>query len=645
MVRKKRRPELTGILHKNKKGFGFVTVEGEENDIYISRAGINGAMNGDTVKVDLLPEHYWGENKEGIITSVPSRALTEVVGTFQRGKKFGFVSPVDKRINDDVFVRRKHFNGARRGDKVVAEIIKYPEQHSSAEGRITQIISRYGQPGGDIKALVRQYDLTPAFPERVAREAKEIERRGIRAKDLEGRRDLRGLTVFTIDGADSRDFDDAVSCRRLENGNYLLGVHIADVSHYVAYNSALDKEAAKRGNSVYLIDQVIPMLPVELSNGICSLNPGEDRLTVTCEMEIDSLGQVVRHEIYDSVIRSCERMVYDDVSDIIEDKSAELKKKYAHIVDDIMLMDELAALLHKKRQSRGSLDFDLDEAAIELDERGVAVDVGVAERRVANKLIEEFMLQANEVVAEYAFWHRLPFVYRVHEAPAMEKMQELSAFLKGLGISLNASQKVAPATLKAILEKVKGHTYENVVASVMLRSMQKAAYDTECKGHFGLALKYYCHFTSPIRRYPDLMVHRAIKAFVNEGSTAPMKKFRKRVREAAETSSATERRAIELERQVERMKKAEYMSYHVGEIFEGIISGVTAYGIYVELPNTIEGMIRLEYLTDDFYEFEPAAYRVRGRRLGKLYTLGDNIKIKVRHVDLENVEIDFSLVE
>lgn len=420
------------------------------------------------------------------------------------------------------------------GDIVVVQITKYPTKNNSAEGMITQIVSREGEPGGDIKALVRQCNLEESFPEKVEVEASAEAALGITEEDIQGRKDLRDEMIMTIDGADSKDFDDGVSCRRLSNGNYLLGVHIADVTHYVQNNGPLDQEAMKRGNSIYLLNQVIPMLPVSLSNGICSLNPGEDRLTLTCEMEVDGKGQVVRHHIYESIIRSKERMVYTDVSDMIEDKSDELRRKYSHIYDDIMIMDELAGILRESRKRRGSLDFDLDEANITLNEVGIPTTIDVAERRVANELIEEFMLLANEVVAEEFFQKEAPFVYRVHEKPDVVKMEEFLIFLKSFGIALpGRNGALHPKDLKAVLDRVKGETYENVVNSVMLRSMQKAVYSTECRGHFGLALKYYCHFTSPIRRYPDLMIHRVIKAYlsgnVSERQKKPFSERRRRL--------------------------------------------------------------------------------------------------------------------
>ena len=645
MAKKKKRKILAGTLSKHRRGFGFVTCEDLEKDIFISAESMNGAMNGDMVEVDLIPEHLWRESPEGIISKVLSRGMTEVVGTFERSKKFGFVVPDSRRFREDVFIRKKDFGGARKGDKVVAEITRYPDKKNSAEGRITEIVSRAGQPGGDIRALARSYDMSEKFPGKAASEARRISRRGMTTEDMKGRRDLRNKKVFTIDGADSKDFDDAVSIELLDNGNYLLGVHIADVAHYVREGSPLDKEALKRGTSVYLLDQVIPMLPKELSNGICSLNPHEDRLTLSVEMELTPAGALVHHEIYESIINSVERLVYDDVSDLLEKNDAVMAERYAHIRDELFMMNNLAARLSRLRHDRGSLDFDLDEAAIVLDESGVPVDIGVTARRSANKMIEEFMLLANETVAEHFYWLEAPFVYRVHEKPASDKLEQLQAFLRSFGINLRGSADgIHPKAISAILESVKGKPNERVVNYVTLRSMQKAFYSTSCEGHFGLALKYYCHFTSPIRRYPDLMIHRIIKTVINGGlSSGRSKHFRKKAEFAAEQSSLTERKAIELEREVEKLKKAEYISYHVGESFDGIISGVTDYGIYVQLANTVEGLVRIDELRDDYYDRDKEKYALIGRRTGKTYKLGDEIRIRVDYVDLEKHEIDFVL--
>ncbi|MDD3167961.1 MAG: VacB/RNase II family 3'-5' exoribonuclease, partial [Eubacteriales bacterium] len=473
---KKRKEEIiNGILSKHKKGFGFVIPETDQGgDVFISPNGINGAMNGDTVAVRLLPPGETSRTREGVIQQILTRAAVEIVGTFEKSKRFGFVVPDDRRFNDDIFVMKKDFNGAQTGDKVVVKITKYPENGNSAEGKVAEIISRNGEAGGDIKALIRQYNLTKEFPEKVEAEAKKIPLK-ISAEEIKNRVDLREKNIITMDGADAKDLDDAVSVERLSNGNYLLGVHIADVSQYVTDSSQLDREALKRGNSVYLIDQVIPMLPKILSNGICSLNPNEDRLTLTVTMEIDSKGKVVNHEIYESIIHSKARMVYGDVSDMLENKSEKLILKYQEIYQDILLMDELARILRKARDVRGSLDFDFDEAYIKLNERGIPISVETAERRVANRIIEEFMLIANETVAEHFYWMETPFVYRVHETPSLEKIEEFKRFIMSFGLHLKGNpENIHPKAFNEIIKSVEGKPEEHVVNTVMLRSMKKA---------------------------------------------------------------------------------------------------------------------------------------------------------------------------
>ena len=544
-----------------------------------------------------------------------------------------------------IYIPKKAFSGAKNGDIVVAAITGYPDRKNSAEGKITGILARAGEPGGDIKAIIRQRGLFFTFPSKAAAQAKAISKAGVGEQDMAGRRDLRGENIITIDGADSKDFDDAVSVKRLDNGNFLLGVHIADVSHYIGEDSPLDKEALKRGNSVYIINQVVPMLPKELSNGICSLNEGEDRLTLSVDMEITPEGDITEHNIYESVIRSKHRMVYTDVSDIIENDDRELAAKYSDIYDMLMDMKELAQILRSKREAAGSLDFDLDEAYITLNEKGVPVSVNLCERRTANRMIEEFMLAANKTVAEQFFWLELPFVYRVHEKPDAEKMQEFRTFLMGLSIRLKGEGgNIHPKALNEILEQVAGTSYENVVNTVMLRSMKKAFYSTECEGYFGLSMKYYCHFTSPIRRYPDLIIHRIIKEYLHGGiDDERIAVLSKKTQEAAETSSVTERAAIELERDVEKMKKAQYMSYHIGESFEGVISGITGYGMYVELENTIEGLVRLDRMYDDYYDAYPEQYRIVGQRTNKVYSLGQRVSIIVSDADYYEGTIDFRL--
>lgn len=645
---KKRKEEIiTGVLSKHKKGFGFVIPEsGDGGDIFISPPAINGAMNGDTVRVMLLPPEETTRSREGIIREVVTRAAEEIVGTFEKSKRFGFVVADDRRFNDDIFVLKKDFNGARAGDKVVVKIMKYPDQSNSAEGRIEEIISRCGEAGGDIKALIRQYRLTQEFSDKVEAETKKITLK-ISEEEISRRTDLRERTIITMDGADAKDLDDAVSVERLENGNYLLGVHIADVSHYVREGSQLDKEALKRGNSVYLIDQVIPMLPKLLSNGICSLNPKVDRLTLSVSMEIDGKGKVVNHDVYESVIHSNARMVYSDVSDMLEHNDKELIQEYKDIYQDILLMDELAKILRKARDNRGSLDFDFDEAYITLNDQGIPTSVETAERRVANRIIEEFMLIANETIAEHFYWMEVPFVYRVHESPSLEKIEEFKRFIRSFGLMLKGNpEHIHPKALNEIINSVEGKPEEHVVNTVMLRSMKKAFYGTECEGHFGLGVKYYCHFTSPIRRYPDLIIHRIIKEAIHGKLDAKrIKSLKKRTEKAADTSSATERQALELEREVEKLKKAEYMTYHVGEIYDGIISGVANFGFFVEIENTIEGMVRVDYLSDDYYDYEATKYRLIGRRTNKIYALGDKVTIKVHSVELQDREINFTIAE
>lgn len=650
-IKKKKEEIIIGTLAKHKKGFGFVIPEtipekDQGGDVFIAPNGMNGAMNGDKVSVRLLSSAETSRSREGVIQQVVTRSATEIVGTFQKSKRFGFVVPDDRRFNDDLFIQKKDFGGAQTGDKVVVKISKYPDKGNSAEGKIEEIISRNGEAGGDIKALVRQYKLTPIFPENVDAETKTIPLK-ITEDEISRRVDLRKKTIITMDGADAKDLDDAVSVEKLENGNHLLGVHIADVTHYVRDSSQLDKEALKRGNSVYLIDQVIPMLPKILSNGICSLSEKVDRLTLSVNMEIDEKGKVVNHEIYESVIHSKARMVYGDVSDMLENNDSALIEKYKEIYPDILRMDELAKILRRSRDERGSLDFDFDEAYITLNEQGIPTSVDIAERRVANRIVEEFMLIANETVAEHFFWMEIPFVYRVHETPSLEKMEEFKRFIGSFGLNLKGNpENIHPKALNEIIKKVEGKPEEHVINTVMLRSMKKAFYGTECEGHFGLGVKYYCHFTSPIRRYPDLMIHRIIKESINgKLDVKRMKVLKRRTERAALISSATERQAIELEREVEKLKKAEYMTYHVGETYDGIINGVASFGFFVEIENTIEGMVRVDYLNDDYYDYEAPKYRLIGRRTNHIYTLGDKVTIKVYSVDLQNREINFNVVE
>ena len=620
---------VVGVIEKHARGFAFLRRE-EGSDIFIAPGNLGGAMNGDTAEVTLLPPYLWTRSKEGVVTKILERAVTEVVGTFQKNRSFGFVVPDDRKLQEDVYIRKDAFRGASSGDKVVAKITQYPDGQHSLEGKVTEIVAKKGQTGSDVLGMIRSYGLFQTFPSRVNAETKARAKEEITAEEIARRLDLRGETIFTIDGPDAKDLDDAVSVGKLANGNYSLGVHIADVSHYVAEDGWLDREALKRGTSVYLINRVVPMLPKALSNGICSLNAGEDRLTLSCIMEIDAQGNVVDHEIKESIINSKARMIYDDVSDLLEDAEPmrALREKYAFLLDDLRTMGELAQILRHKRKLQGSLDFDLAEAEIELDENEHPISIHPAERRSANRMIEEFMLIANETVAEHFFWMNYPFVYRVHEKPDPEKMMDLKAFLMNFGIHLKGNpDNIYPKTLADIIAAIEDEPYEGVVNRVMLRTMKKAYYSPECGGHFGLAFRYYCHFTSPIRRYPDLMIHRLIKESVNDHMTeAKLAKYRDDVVRAADIASRTERKAQELEREVDKLKKCQYMLDHIGEEAEGIVSGVTEFGVYVELPNTVEGM-------------------AFARDLRRPYQLGEHVRIRVLDARPAERQIDFAILE
>ena len=618
---------ITGIIEKHQKGFGFIRQE-EGADVFVAPDRMAGAMNGDKVEAEIVPPHTTRRNKEAVVVKVLERKTTEVVGTFERHKHYGFVVPDDKKIGEDVFIKKDFFRNAQTGDKVVAKIIAYPDAAHSLEGKITEVIARDGQPGSDVLSLIRSYGLYETFPSRANAEAKARSKETVTDETIKDRLDLRDKTIFTIDGPTAKDLDDAVSIEILPNGNYLLGVHIADVSHFVAEDGYLDKEALKRGTSVYLINRVIPMLPKALSNGSCSLNEGQDRLTLSCFMEIDGVGKVVDHSIRESVIRSAARMVYDDVSDILEKEDPQLTAKYRSLAGDLKLMGELAAILRHRRKQKGSLDFDISEAVITLDEEENPVAVELEERRTANHLIEEFMLAANETVAEHFFWLNYPFVYRIHEKPDPEKIMDLKTYLMNFGIKLKGSaDNIYPKTLADIIADIEDKPYESVVNRVMLRTMKKARYSTECEGHFGLAFRYYCHFTSPIRRYPDLIIHRIIKESITGRMTEEkLEKYRQDAERAADISSKTERRAQELEREVDKMKKAQFMQAHIGEEFDGVVSGVTDFGVYVELANTIEGM-------------------AFASELARPYQLGERVRIRVMDARPSEKQIDFQIIQ
>jgi ribonuclease R len=637
---------VKGRLQGNAKGFAFLIPEDKSfSDIYIHGSDLNGALNGDLVLVRIHKSPI-GKRTEGEVVRILKRANTTVVGTYQDLKGFGFVIPDDPRIQTDIFIPKEESKGAVHGHKVVVEITKYPEGRMKWEGKVIEILGHKNDPGVDILSIIRSFRLPEQFPDEVMAEASAVPET-IAPDDLIGRRDLRDQVIVTIDGADAKDLDDAVTVEKLPNGNYRLGVHIADVSHYVKEGSPMDQEAYRRGTSVYLVDRVIPMLPHRLSNGICSLNPKVDRLTLSCEMEFDSHGNRVSYDIFPSVIRTVERMTYADVNRILADEDPELIQKYQDLVPLFKTMAELSDILRQARKERGSIDFDFDEAKVIVDEEGKPTDVVIRERGKAEMLIEDFMLAANETVAEHVHWMRLPFVYRIHEDPDPEKIQSFLEFITAFGYFVRGSaNRIHPRALQQVLEEIKGTPEETVISTVLLRSMKQARYSPLNEGHYGLSAEFYTHFTSPIRRYPDLIVHRLLREYLQgEINDRRIEEWKEKLEDICNHSSERERLAMEAERETDALKMAEYMLEHIGEEFEGIISGVTSFGIFVKLPNTIEGMVHVSYLTDDYYHYHEKQYALIGERTGKIYRIGDEVKVRCIAVDKENKTIDFELVE
>ncbi|EOR21118.1 ribonuclease R [Clostridium sartagoforme AAU1] len=637
---------ITGKLEVHQKGFGFLLPDTEgEKDVFIPSSSMKGAMNGDRVLVQITREDLNGKKREGEVQEVLERANNKVIGVYEDSKNFGFVVPEDTRLNQDIFVSKKDRNGAQDGDVVICEIVKWGDKRRSPEGIVKEVLGKKGDKGLDILTIIKKYGLPEEFPEKVLSYAENIEEK-IEDKEYARRKDLRNLRMVTIDGEDAKDLDDAVSIERLNNGKFRLGVHIADVTHYVREKNPLDKEALKRGTSVYLIDRVIPMLPRKLSNGICSLNPKVDRLALSCFMVIDKSGKVIQHEIEETVIKTSERMTYTDVTKILENNDEELIKRYDYLVDDFKAMEELCIILREKRMKRGAIDFNFEESKIILNDLGKPIDIKPYDRAIANRIIEEFMLVCNETIAEHMFWTNLPFVYRIHEEPDEEKLEKFKEFVYNLGYVVRWGQEAHPRALQDILEKVKGKKEETVVSTLLLRSMMQAKYSPECVGHFGLAAKYYCHFTSPIRRYPDLQIHRIIKEQLN-GKIDEKRAGRLTniVEIASKQSSEMERLAQEAEREVDDLKKAEYMQERIGEEFSAIISSVTSFGLFAELPNTIEGLIHITALDDDYYIYDEAHLCLIGERTKKIYRLGDEVKVKCTRVDIDNREVYFDLVE
>ncbi len=636
---------VVGKLQGHAKGFGFVMSEEERPDIFIPATFMSGAMNGDKVIAKVTREENGGKKCEGEIIRILTRANKTIIGTYEDSKNFGFVVADDVRIQQDVFVPKSMRGKANSKDVVIVEITQWPENRRNPEGKIIEILGRKEDKGVDILTVIKKHKLPEEFPQAVLDFAEKIPEI-VPEEEYENRRDLRNIKMVTIDGEDAKDLDDAVSLEILENGNYHLGVHIADVSHYVREKNPLDNEALERATSVYLIDRVIPMLPKKLSNGVCSLNPKVDRLALSCFMEIDKTGKVVDHEIFESVIKTNERMTYTDVTKILRDKDEATIKKYEYLYDDFKAMNELFEILNKRRLQRGAIDFDFQESKIILNENGKPIDIQPYERAVANKIIEEFMLICNETVAEHMFWLKLPFVYRVHEAPDTEKLEHFNEFVHNLGYVIKWGSEVHPKELQKIIEEVKGKKEETVVSTLLLRSLKQARYSPECVGHFGLAAKYYCHFTSPIRRYPDLMIHRIIKEHLHgKIDEKRNKKLIGIVDYASVQSSEMERVAQQAEREVDDLKKAEYMLDKIGEEYSGIISSVTNFGIFIELPNTIEGLVHISDLSDDYYVFDDKHLCLIGERGKKIYRLGDEVNIRVEKIDMASHEIYFAIVE
>ena len=636
---------LTGTFIGNTKGFGFVHVEGMADDFYIAGENTKNALHGDEVVIQKIAEEKSGRRSEAVVVKVLKRANEMVVGVFEKSKNYGFVVPDNQKIARDIFIDKQNTMGAVNGHKVVVQVLDFGNSRKNPEGKVVEILGHVNDPGVDILSVVRAYHLPEQFPEDVMAQVAEIPDT-VLPEEYEGRKDIRNWQTVTIDGEEAKDLDDAVTLKKRADGHYILGVHIADVTHYVREHSPLDKEALRRGTSVYLTDRVIPMIPHKLSNGICSLNAGTDRLALSCIMELDGQGTIVNHEIAKTVIHVDRRMSYTAVKQILEDKNPEVMEAYKELVPMFEMMAEAAAALRQKRKSRGGIDFDFPESKIILDKRGRAVDVKPYERNSATKIIEDFMLAANETIAEDFFWQDKPFLYRTHETPDADRIHKLTVFLKNFGYYLKLkSGEVHPKEFQKLLGKIEGTSEEAMISRLVLRAMMRAKYTTENTGHFGLAVKFYTHFTSPIRRYPDLQIHRIIKEQLDGQLTEKREEhYRKILPAVATETSQAERRADEAEREVDKMKKVEYMAGHLGEVHEGVISGITNWGMYVELPNTCEGMIRLQNM-NDYYIFDENKYELRGEMDRQTFRLGQKVKIYIADADKAARTVDFYLAD
>lgn len=641
---KYRKPDeniTTGTFISNARGFGFVEIEGRADDLFIPDTKTGGAFHLDTVQVKLLPGQR-GKRQEAEVIRIVSHGTTQIVGTFQKSKNFGFVIPDNMKLSADIFIPLECSKGAVDGHKVVVELTDYGNDHKKPEGKVIEILGHVNDPGVDILSIVKNFGLPLEFEEKVLNQAQRVAA-DVSEADRQSREDLRDVRMVTIDGEDAKDLDDAVSVSK-EGENYLLGVHIADVTNYVQENSALDKEALKRGTSVYLVDRVIPMLPHSLSNGICSLNEGVDRLALSCIMTVNPKGEVIDYRIVESVICVDRRMSYTSVKKILEDKDKSECGKYEEFIPMFVLMEELAGILRAKRKKRGSIDFDFPETKIILDKDGHPTEIKPYERNTATKIIEDFMLLANETVAQHFYWLELPFVYRIHDNPDPEKILKLCTFISNFGYGMKTSkEEVHPKEIQKLLFKIEGTPEEALISRLTLRSMKQAKYSVESSGHFGLACPYYCHFTSPIRRYPDLQIHRIIKEQIRGRlKDNRIQHYQEILPQVADHSSKMERRADEAERETDKLKKTEYMEAHIGERFVGVISGITSWGIYVELPDTVEGLIHVSALQGDYFYYDEANYEMVGRDTGKKYKLGERIAVIVEGTDRFTRTVDFT---
>ena len=638
--------KIIGNFIANEKGFGFVEIENEKQDIFIPEKYINGALNEDVVEVEIYKQKEEGRRPEGKIVKIIRRKKDCLVGLFQKSRNFGFVVPDDKKFATDIFVSKKQNMNAKNNDKVVVQITKYPEHGKNAEGKIIEVLGNVDEAGVDLLSIVKEYGLSNEFSKEVLAEARKVSK--FDKNEIEKRTDLRALDMFTIDGEDAKDLDDAVYVEKLENGNYKLIVSIADVSHYVKDKSELDKEARIRGTSVYMFDRVIPMLPVELSNGICSLNQGEDRLALTCFMEIDRKGQVISSDVKKTVINIKKRMSYTNINQILNNLDEKVVEEYKEFIPSFKLMEELALILKKKRLEHGYLNLDIPESKITLDKNGVAIDVRKYETTFANEIIEQFMLITNETIAEKFYWLEAPFIYRVHEEPDYEKIIETNKFLFNIGYRIKATKdNIRPKAFSEVLDKIKGTEYEKVISTLILRTLKVARYESENKGHFGIASKYYCHFTSPIRRYPDLYIHRIITEYLEKGynlSEDRINYLYKKAEKYAKRSSECEKVATKAERDGEDIKKAEFMQDKIGNEYEAIISSVTNFGMFAELENTVEGIIRFENMGDEYFIYNESNKSLTGEKTKRVFKIGDKIKIRVIEANKALRKVAFELV-